>query len=269
MNENICRFVPFHGESYSIQTVNFVLETKAQIYSGLKSEAVYKMYYVRSGDGYLHTPGRITPLTRGTVFFTFAGYPFAIESGEAFTYMYIGFIGQRGNMIMESLKIGCEVFCFPDFEEVADIWERGIKLRHEVNDLISESVLLYTFSYLGNRILRKNEVQNSHSAAAVIKKYVDEHFAETDFSLEALSCELSYNKKYVSTVFKKQFGFGITEYINTVRIQNACTMLEQGFTSINDISEKCGYTDSRYFSKLFKSKIGLTPTDYIKSLTSR
>ena len=105
MEENICHFISFHKDAQSIHTINFVLETKAQPYDRLKSESVYKMYYVCTGQGYLHTPGKITPLSQGDIFFTFPAAPFAIQSVENFTYMYISFVGLRGNRIMESLNI--------------------------------------------------------------------------------------------------------------------------------------------------------------------
>lgn len=85
MEQNICHFIPFHKDFHSIHTINFVLETKLQQYDRLKSESVYKMYYVRSGQGYIHTPGKITPLMQGDIFFTFPAAPFAIESMEDFT----------------------------------------------------------------------------------------------------------------------------------------------------------------------------------------
>lgn len=263
MKQNICHFIPFHKDTYSIHTINFVLETKPQLYDRLKSESVYKMYYVCSGKGYIHTTGQITPLTQGDLFFTFPAASFAIESVENFTYMYISFIGLRGNMIMESLNISSNNFLFHNADEVQNFWEKGILANSKVMEFISESVLLYTFSFLGNRLLPDNKQQKQQHSVDLIKKYLDDHFTEHNFSLEAMSRNLCYNKKYISHVFKKHFGIGIIEYLNTVRIQNACTMIAQGFTSINDIADRCGYADAQYFSKIFKTKMGVVPTQYI------
>lgn len=265
MTENICRFVPFNRQEQSIHTINFVLETKPQMYSELRSESVYKMYYVCNGQGALHTCGKISPLKEGDIFFTFPGSAFAIESKDEFAYMYIGFVGLRGNLIMESLKIGTNNFIFHNANKVREIWENGISLNTELSDLASEAVLLYTFSFLGS-INFPNKVRNKQSGIDFIKKYIDDHFTEHDFSLESISRELSYNKKYISYIFKKRFGVGAIEYLNTIRIQNACTMMEQGFTSVSDIADKCGYSDSQYFSKIFKAKMGLSPTNYINEL---
>lgn len=71
MNQNICHFIPHHKDYQSIHTINYVLETLPQPYAPLKSQAVYKMYYVCSGSGFIHTLGKIQPLSEGDVFFTF------------------------------------------------------------------------------------------------------------------------------------------------------------------------------------------------------
>lgn len=266
MEQNICHFIPFHKDTHSIHTINFVLETKPQQHDRLKAESVYKMYYVCSGQGWIHTTGKSTPLTQGDIFFTFPAWPFGIESGEDFTYMYISFVGLRGNMIMERLHIGCNNFLFQQADEVQEFWEKGILTSAKVVEYISEAVLLYTFSFLANRLLPERDNPKQHLSVNLIKKYLDDHFTDHNFSLEDMSRELAYNKKYISHVFKKHFGIGVIEYLNTVRIQNACTMMEQGFTSVNDIADRCGYSDAQYFSKIFKTKMGVTPSQHISSL---
>ena len=268
MEQNICHFIPFHKDVHSIHTINFVWETKPQQYDRLKIESVYKMYYVCNGHGFIHTEGKITPLAQGDIFFTFPAWPFAIESVEDFTYMYISFVGLRGNMILESLKIAKTNFIFHNAEEVYDFWKNGLLANPKVIALISESVLLYTFSFLGNRLLPESNVSKQHHSFDRIKKYVDEHFSEHNFSLDDISRDLSYNKKYISSLFKKHTGIGMIDYLNTIRIQNACTMIGQGFTSINDIADRCGYSDAQYFSKIFKAKMGVTPTQYMKTLSA-
>lgn len=266
MERNICHFIPFHKDHHSIHTINFVLETKQQSYDRLKSESVYKMYYVCSGHGAIHTAGRITPLTQGDLFFTFPSVSFSIESIENFTYMYISFVGYRGNELMENLKISSNNFLFHNTDEIYDFWKKGLLTNPKVIDLISESVLLYTFSFLGTRLLDEHSQPKQHHSVDLIKKYIDDHFSDHNFSLENMRQELSYNKKYISYIFKKQTGIGIVEYLNTIRIQNACTMIEQGFTSITDIADRCGYSDAQYFSKIFRAKMGIAPTQHIKAV---
>lgn len=262
--DNVCLFIPFRKDTHSIHTINFVFETLPQIYEKLKTESVYKCCLVCSGEGFLHTAGKSTPLRKGDLFFTFPAESFAVESGQDFTYSYISFVGIRGNMIMEGLGINNRNFVFRDAEELCEHWGHGLSFSSETADLISESVLLYTFAYLGNRILPKRDRPRRSKSIDVIKKYLDDNFSDPTLSLKKMSKALSYNKKYISHVFKNSFGIGIIDYLNTVRIQNACTMIEQGYTGVNDIADRCGYTDPGYFSKIFKTKMGISPTQYMK-----
>jgi len=265
MNKNICRFVPYHSDYHSIHTINFVLETETQPLLPLRSQAVYKMHYVCTGSGKLHTLGKVQDLMPGDIFFTFPASPFCIESGQDLTYMYISFLGFRGNMIMEQLQISPSNFLFRGNEDIQTFWEKALEIPSDMTDLISESILLYTFAHLGrNGASTSQKASPGTDTALYIKKYIDDHFADPTLSLEQISTNLSYNKKYVSTIFKKQLGISLVEYLNTVRIQNACTLIKQGFTSVSDIANCCGYSDPQYFSKVFKKKLEVSPVAYIQ-----
>ena len=265
--QNVCRFVPREISEHSIHTVNFVLETKQQVYTGLHLKALYTMYLVIRGHGKLHTQGDVCELHTGDLFFSFPAEPFAIESGDSFEYMYISFLGSRGNQLMEKIEISPRSCFFSDCEAVIPIWQQGIQYPSELSDIASEAVLLHTFAYLGGRLAKfTSRDRQSINPVSAIQKYVDEHFSEVDFSLDLLGSELKYNKKYLSTVFKKHMGVGIVDYLHSVRVQHACTMLHQGFSSVSDVAFRCGYSDAQYFSKVFKSRMGVSPRSYMEKV---
>lgn len=265
--QNVCRFVPREINDHSIHTVHFVLETKEQIYTGLRLKSLYTMYFVLQGTGKLHTRGDVLSLREGDVFFSFPAEPFAIESVSDFRYMYISFLGARGNRIMDKLKISSQNPKIEGCGELATVWTQGLRTPAELSDIASEAVLLHTFAYLGGRLSGfASHDEGRTDLISLIQKYVDEHFSDPDFSLELLGSDLKYNKKYLSTVFKRHVGVGIVEYLHTVRIQHACTMLRQGFTSVSDVSLRCGYPDSQYFSKVFKRRMNMSPREYMATV---
>ena len=267
MIDNICNFIPYHKDYHSIHTINFVLETKKQTGGSVTSQAMYKVYYVCNGKGVLHLTGKIINLSEGDIFFTFPGIPFCIESVEDFTYMYISFLGTRTNMIMEKLKISNTNFHFTDCQELFHIWENGLDIKAEISDLITESILLHTFYFLGSRFLLNDEnCDNINNLALNIKRFIDDNYSDCSISLETISKNLSYSPKYISSSFKRHFKIGISDYISTLRVQHACTLMEQGFSSISDISKQCGYADPQYFSKIFKKTMGQLPSEYIRNM---
>jgi len=265
--QNVCRFVPREINDHSIHTVHFVLETKEQLYTGLRLKSLYTVYFVLQGEGRLHTRGEVLPLQQGDVFFSFPAEPFAIESVSDFQYMYISFLGARGNRIMEKLGISPGCVLYQGCHELETVWTQGLGSPAELSDIASEAVLLHTFAYLGRRLpgFSAND-KGRTDLISMIQKYVDEHFSDPDFSLERLGSDLKYNKKYLSTVFKRHVGVGIVEYLHTVRIQHACTMLKQGFTSVSDVALRCGYPDAQYFSKVFKRRMSISPREYMASI---
>ena len=265
--QNVCRFVPREVNDHSIHTVHFVLETEEQIYTGLRLKSLYTVYFVLRGQGRLHTRGEVLSLEKGDVFFSFPAEPFAIESVRDFKYMYISFLGARGNRIMEKLGVSPKNVLFSGCGDLETVWTQGLDSPAELSDIASEAVLLHTFAYLGKRLpdFAVNE-KGRIDLISTIQKYVDEHFSDPDFSLERLGSDLKYNKKYLSTVFKRHVGVGIVEYLHTVRIQHACTMLKQGFTSVSDVALRCGYPDAQYFSKVFKKRMTISPREYMASV---
>ena len=267
--QNVCRFVPREINDHSIHTVHFVLETKEQIYTGLRLKSLYTVYFVLRGQGKLHTRGEVLDLTEGDVFFSFPAEPFAIESVADFQYMYISFLGARGNRIMEKLGVSPKAVLFSGCKELETVWMQGLQNPAELSDIASEAVLLHTFAYLGRRLPEFSFGDKGRiDLVSMIQKYVDEHFSDPDFSLERLGNDLKYNKKYLSTVFKRHVGVGIVEYLHTVRIQHACTMLKQGYTSVSDVALRCGYPDAQYFSKVFKRRMSISPREYMATIKS-
>ncbi|MBO5841539.1 MAG: AraC family ligand binding domain-containing protein, partial [Clostridia bacterium] len=116
--QNICRFVPREVNDHSIHTVHFVFETEEQIYTGLRIKSLYTVYLVIGGTGKLHMQGEVLPLAAGDVFFSFPAVPFAIESVSDFRYVYISFLGARGNRIMEKLGISAKAPLYPGCQEL-------------------------------------------------------------------------------------------------------------------------------------------------------
>ena len=264
--KNICKFIPYYDDAHSLHTINFVLETNICNFTRTHFQSVYQMCYVNNGTAFINTGAGIFQLSKGDIFFTFPSNSFFFSQCSDFQYMYISFIGTKGNGILEKLEINKGNFIFRGYEKVEFFWRNGISFSDGLADLIAESVLLYTFSVLSQKLFTQNKDSKKETkAGSAIKKYIDSNFSDPDLSAYKISADLKYNKKYISSVFKKQIGTGMTEYINLLRIQHACTMIDQGFECVSDISYQCGFSDAQYFSKVFKKHIGSSPREYIKN----
>jgi len=81
-------------------------------------------------------------------------------------------------------------------------------------------------------------------------------------SLDSLAERLRLSPEHVSRVFKETLGENFVEAATRLRLDESCRLLRDGVCSIEEISGKVGYGDSTYFSRLFKRRIGLTPSEW-------
>lgn len=124
-----------------------------------------------------------------------------------------------------------------------------------VSTLIKEMARKYTF-------LVKNHSMQGYSTLvrkALIK--IDSDLS-ADLTLRTLSALLDVNPSYLSTVFKKETGQTLTEYVTGKRIEHAIFLLNCTNMQIQTIAQYCGIPDICYFTKLFKKMVGKSPSEY-------
>ncbi|MGN0204798.1 MAG: helix-turn-helix transcriptional regulator [Coprococcus sp.] len=88
---------------------------------------------------------------------------------------------------------------------------------------------------------------------------------QADLTLKSLAEQLSVNASYLSTLFKKETGMPLTEYVNGCRIEHAQKLLLVTDLPIKEIAHQCGMADVYYFNRLFKRLTGTTPKKYRKA----
>ena len=86
-----------------------------------------------------------------------------------------------------------------------------------------------------------------------------------ELSLNLLAKKLGISAGYLSTVFKKETGKNVSEYIKEKRIEQAMYLLRTTRLQIQTVALHCGIMDVQYFSKIFKKKTGKTPREYRES----
>ncbi|ANS74168.1 two-component system response regulator [Paenibacillus yonginensis] len=94
-----------------------------------------------------------------------------------------------------------------------------------------------------------------------IKAYIDTHYFE-DFKISLFTEKYYLSREYLMKRFKQQFGCGIHEYTQKVRMEKAKEMLGDPSLKIQEISEMLGYRDKNYFSKAFRNYYRMSPTEF-------
>jgi AraC-like DNA-binding protein len=90
-------------------------------------------------------------------------------------------------------------------------------------------------------------------------------FVETGIpSVEYFSNKIHLSGNYLSDLLKKETGYAIKDHVNNFIVEKAKTLLLSEFETVSSISYNLGFNYPHYFSRLFKSKTGLTPQEYRK-----
>ncbi len=116
-------------------------------------------------------------------------------------------------------------------------------------------------------LVRKHNLKDYSLLTQKIITYVDTELC-ADLSLKALSERLSVNASYLSTLFKKEMGMSLTDFVNHRRISHAQKLLISTEMPIKSVALKCGIPDVYYFSRLFKRITGTTPKAYRNNTNS-
>lgn len=92
-------------------------------------------------------------------------------------------------------------------------------------------------------------------------KYVENHFHEKIcISVVARKCFISQYK--FSRAFKQENGVTFREYLVNYRLDKARELLNDSKLTVGDVSFAVGFLDHSYFARMFKSKVGLSPSEY-------
>lgn len=119
--------------------------------------------------------------------------------------------------------------------------------------------------YLRNDMKRRVEERDNvcSKPVRVIQQYLQEHYAEP-VKLEDVSGIAGFNSSYFSALFKKETGKNFSEYLIDLRVARAKVLLTDTQISVTDVAAQVGYSDFKYFTRIFRRESGITPADYRK-----
>ena len=129
--------------------------------------------------------------------------------------------------------------------------------EEKLTGLISEALVNIKESSLENSA--NENLQESQKSA--IKKYIKENY-KRDISAGDVAGILGYSDVYFSKIFKQLFDDTFINYLTKVRIDKAKVLLKDVGFNIKEVGASVGYTDSNYFTKVFKRAVGMSPSEY-------
>ena len=98
-----------------------------------------------------------------------------------------------------------------------------------------------------------------------VKKYLQHNYMMYDISLDSVSAILGLNASYFSALFKRTFQVNFLDYLTELRMDAAKELLQDPLRSTAEVASMVGYESANYFTRAFKKKVGMTPTEFRRS----
>lgn len=108
----------------------------------------------------------------------------------------------------------------------------------------------------------RKQQREENQVVTFIRREIEEHYADPNFSLSHLAQRLHLSENYISTLYKKETGSTISASIDAVRMEHAKTLLRDPRNRISDVSRMVGIENTDYFSRRFRLYTGQTPSAY-------
>ena len=259
--DNICKFVPsFQNAPIDVNTVNFVLESSdVGEKEGIRS--VYSLFLITRGSGELVLDDRHYDLEKGNLFLILPSARYSIRAKQDLEYAYVSFLGVGAPILVQRLTKNGVMKIFEGTDGLIAYWKQALAHAHPKNiDLISKGVLEYSTALLIDDVPQESATKS----VVRIEQYIRRNFTLPGIRLHSVAKQFGYSEKYLSKLFLRHTGMHFGEYLTNLRINAACGLMQERQSSVKEVAFACGFTDPLYFSKVFKVKMGVTPSAFLQ-----
>ena len=141
------------------------------------------------------------------------------------------------------------------FEKIFDEWnEKVVGYKYRCTAIFYE---ILRECYSQNFALDEKTSKIQNSVDYLLKNFKDPEITIGDIAKQSFVSEVYFRK-----IFKKEYGISPQKYIVSLRIQNAKSLIDAGYFSLQEVAYLSGYSDYKYFSVEFKRVVGVSPSEY-------
>jgi len=156
------------------------------------------------------------------------------------------------------------------FDSIPTVCGNFDEIYSVIREIIDEN---YTFSHRVSCLIRLFEALSSQSGdekthdvnrghnATRIAEWIESNY-QNELTVAAAAEYFGYSKNYFCKWIKKHTGSTFNDFLNAVRINHACLDLVNGLP-VSVTAERCGFSDTSYFIKVFKKVLKTTPRAYV------
>ncbi len=224
------------------------------------------LHYVVDGQGKLCLHGKEYLMHGGEVFVIYPQEQAYYEADEKnpWQYMWVIFEGEMAGEILHSIGITEEqpMFYSEDgglnvyscMESLVNDYEQELKTIANMYDLL-QTMRNQSAKTAGN------ERKPQQNYAEQIKRYIEYRYAE-DVKVSEIAAHCGFNRSYMTKCFAEETGISPKEYLMQYRLEKAKELLAKKELPVSNVAYTVGYSDPLAFTKVFKKRVGMSPTTY-------
>lgn len=240
---------------------HIMVESKTVFDYPLHTHSYYEMILYEPFDGNVTVNGKNIKITSMTAVIVspLNFHEIQLCSPACAKYIKVGFNGDifadsdfDFSFVLEHIE--ADSFLHRLFREISENSGNEVYLKYLVNCAV---YMIQT----GGRKIMFSEASKGQSVSNKALKLINERFKDA-ISLPIIAKELSITPQYLSFAFVTSFGMNFSEYLSSVRLKYAASMIENTEVSITDICFESGYCNFSHFSRTFKKQYGLSPRAY-------
>lgn len=181
----------------------------------------------------------------------------------------------------------------PLYDELEDLIKEGKQIKHILNrtHIIFETmtkclqeissinvysniliegylneIIVLTLKEINNHIVKNYCIKDKELLFSNIIFYIENNILDIS-GVTDICKRFAFSESYLSHFFSKKLGISLYQYFSNVKFQKAMSLLKEG-NSVTSVAEQLNYTSIYIFSRAFKNKFGISPTQYISSSQS-
>lgn len=207
----------------------------------------YLIHYCASGEGTLFAPEGAYKVRAGQIFLIKPGEitTYIADDKNPWEYIWIGFSGETAKMLENATKRVAECASEP-FDNI-----RSLKNEENFREEKAISALFL--------ILPSFFEETSGNLATKVKNYIKANYMQ-HISVDGIAKSVGYSRQHLSRTFKKETGTGVRDFLIGIRLEKGKKFLKDGF-SVHESAYLCGYEDAFNFSRAFKKRFGVSPSE--------
>lgn len=233
----------------------------------------YILHLVISGKGTYITPEGEFSLSKGDIFLIrpFTEIEYYADNDDPWEYYWVNFIGDDAEYLLKKtdFKPDCPIMrgCSEEiYSAMKNIIDNPANKRYESIELTGRLYILLSLLIKASAAAMpysKNEEDKKRILKAA-KAYMGTNYP-LPISVDDISAAVGVSRTTLFRIFKSELNISPVEYLINYRITQAKRLLSETDLSVTAVARSVGYEDNLYFSRAFKKKSGVSPSEFKKA----